>query len=33
MLLSGEISFGDRITCEESAEGKLLFKKSQEIMI
>ena len=33
MLLSGEITFGDKITCEESAEGKLLFKKSQEIMI
>ncbi len=33
MLLSGEISFGDRISCEESAEGKLLFKKEQEIMI
>ena len=33
MLLSGEISFGDKITCEESAEGKLLFKKSQEIFI
>lgn len=32
MLLSGEIAFGDRITCEESAEGKLLFKKVQEIM-
>ncbi len=33
MLLSGEISFGDRISCEESSEGKLLFKKEQEIMI
>ena len=33
MLLSGEISFGDRITCEESTEGKLLFKKSEEITI
>ena len=32
MLLSGTISLGDRITCEESAEGKLLFKKAQEIM-
>ncbi len=33
MMLSGEISSGDRITCEESAEGKLLFKKTQEIFI
>lgn len=33
MLLSGEISFGDRITCEKSDEGKLLFKKSEEIFI
>ncbi|MBQ2900162.1 MAG: ATP-dependent Clp protease ATP-binding subunit [Oscillospiraceae bacterium] len=32
MLLSGTIALGDRITCEESAEGKLLFKKAQEIM-
>ena len=32
MLLSGKIAFGDKITCEESAEGKLLFKKAQEIM-
>lgn len=29
MLLSGEISIGDRITCEESSEGKLLFKKAE----
>ena len=33
MLLSGEISFGDRITCEKSDEGKLLFKKSEEIFV
>lgn len=33
MLLSGKISFGDKITCEESAEGKLLFKKAEEICI
>lgn len=33
MILSGEISFGDRITCEESADGRIFFKKAQEIMI
>ena len=33
MLLSGEISVGDCITCEESPEGKLLFKKAQEAVI
>lgn len=33
MLLSGEISFGDKIICEESAGGKLLFKKEEKIMI
>jgi len=33
MILSGKISFGDRITCEESAEGGLSFKKAEEIMI
>lgn len=33
MLLSGEISFGDRITCEESSEGKLLFKKAENAFI
>lgn len=31
MLLSGEIAFGDRITCEETPEGKLLFKKAEKI--
>ena len=33
MILSGKISSGDRITCEESAEGRIFFKKAQEIMI
>ncbi len=33
MMLSGEIGFGDRIFCEESSDGKLLFKKVQEITV
>ncbi len=33
MLLSGEISSGDCITCEESPEGKLLFKKAQAAIV
>ena len=33
MLLSKTISSGDRITCEETGDGKLLFKKAQEILI
>ncbi len=33
MLLSGKISSGDRIICEESSEGKLLFKKAEEIFV
>ena len=30
MLLSGKISFGDKITCEENRDGKLLFQKKHE---
>lgn len=33
MLLSGEIAFGDRITCEASADGKLMFKKVCEATV
>ncbi|MBQ7123559.1 MAG: ATP-dependent Clp protease ATP-binding subunit [Oscillospiraceae bacterium] len=33
MLLSGEIAFGDGITCSENDEGKLLFRKSEKIMV
>ncbi len=33
MLLSGEITFGDCITCEETPEGKLLFRKSEKITV
>lgn len=33
MMLSGEISSGDKITCENSVEGKLLFKKAEEVFI
>ena len=29
MILSGEVSFGDRITCEETPEGKLLFHRAE----
>jgi hypothetical protein len=32
MLLSGTISSGDRIICEETDEGKLFFKKAESIM-
>ncbi|MBR2042097.1 MAG: ATP-dependent Clp protease ATP-binding subunit [Oscillospiraceae bacterium] len=32
MLLSGEVAFGDSITCEETPEGKLLFRKTEKIM-
>ena len=33
MLLSGEIKSGDKIICEESADGKMFFKKAEEIML
>lgn len=33
MLLSGEIGFGDSISCKESSDGKLIFKKVQEITV
>ncbi len=32
MLLSGEVSSGDCIFCEETPEGKLLFKKKAEVL-
>ncbi|MBQ6802970.1 MAG: ATP-dependent Clp protease ATP-binding subunit, partial [Oscillospiraceae bacterium] len=33
MMLSGEISSGDRITCCSGKEGKLMFKKEESVMI
>ncbi|MBQ7938143.1 MAG: ATP-dependent Clp protease ATP-binding subunit [Oscillospiraceae bacterium] len=33
MMLSGEITCGDRITCGENGEGKLFFKKEESVMI
>lgn len=33
MMLSGEISAGDRITAEEKDGGKLLFKKAESVLI
>ena len=33
MLLSGEITFGDSITCGENPEGKLYFKKSETTFV
>lgn len=33
MLLSGEIAFGDSITCGENEEGKLFFKKTETTFV
>lgn len=33
MLLSGEITFGDSIICEETPEGRLFFKKAENAFI